>query len=208
MRSRAASGIVRVDAVDAVPWRNGGGVTRELLAWPNGGDWQLRISVAEIGASGPFSDFPGVDRYFAVLAGDGVRLATAGHAALELTPADDALHAFPGDVPTQCTLLGSATRDLNFMVRRAQLRLRARPLDDSPQLSTRALVAGLFATAPTTVSANGHAADGNAPDGGAAVELAAMSLAWWSNPDRAPRSLTASPCALRGWWFEIEPVGR
>jgi environmental stress-induced protein Ves len=42
-----------------MPWKNGGGVTRELLAWPGGGDWQVRISVAEIEADGPFSSFPG-----------------------------------------------------------------------------------------------------------------------------------------------------
>ena len=50
--------LVRVDAVAAVPWRNGGGVTRELLAWPDPRDWLLRVSVAEISASGPFSQLP------------------------------------------------------------------------------------------------------------------------------------------------------
>ena len=60
------------------PWRNGGGVTRELLAWPDGGDWRVRISVAEIEADGPFSAFPGVERWFAVLEGGGVALTIAG----------------------------------------------------------------------------------------------------------------------------------
>ena len=58
------------------PWRNGGGVTRELLCLPagSGNDWTLRISVADIDADGPFSPFPGVTRWFAVLDGAGVRL--------------------------------------------------------------------------------------------------------------------------------------
>ena len=56
------------------PWRNGGGVTRELLAWPDGGDWRVRVSVADIDADGPFSAFPGVERWFAVLEGAGVAL--------------------------------------------------------------------------------------------------------------------------------------
>ena len=34
----------------AVPWRNGGGVTRELLAWPDSKDWALRVSVADVAA--------------------------------------------------------------------------------------------------------------------------------------------------------------
>ena len=61
-----------------VPWRNGGGLTRELLAWPDGGDWAVRVSVAEIEADGPFSTFPGVERWFAVLEGGGVALTIAG----------------------------------------------------------------------------------------------------------------------------------
>ena len=63
-----------------MPWRNGGGVTRELLAWPDPHDWLLRVSVADIHASGPFSKFPGVDRWFAVLAGGAVSIETAGAA--------------------------------------------------------------------------------------------------------------------------------
>ena len=44
--------------VPAQAWRNGGGTMRELLAWPDASDWQLRVSVAEIEADGPFSAFP------------------------------------------------------------------------------------------------------------------------------------------------------
>ena len=43
-------------------WRNGGGITRELLAWPADAPWQLRVSVAEIIKDGNFSAFPGVQR--------------------------------------------------------------------------------------------------------------------------------------------------
>jgi environmental stress-induced protein Ves len=187
--------LVRVDEVAAVPWRNGGGVTRELLAWPDPGDWLLRVSVAEIGASGPFSTFPGVERWFAVLAGDGVRLETAGHTALELTPADDALHAFPGDAETRCTLLGSATRDLNFMARRGRARLRACPLRESPGLSTRSSGIGLFVAGPVTVTT----------DGTSTTEMPALSLAWWPNPEREPVTLrAASKAYARGWWFEVD----
>ena len=52
--------LIRLNEVAPVPWRNGGGVTRELLAWPSPGDWALRISVAEVERDGPFSRYPGV----------------------------------------------------------------------------------------------------------------------------------------------------
>ena len=29
-------------------WRNGGGVTRELLAWPAADAWRVRVSVADV----------------------------------------------------------------------------------------------------------------------------------------------------------------
>ena len=99
-----------------VPWRNGGGRTRELLAWPSADDWLVRVSVADIEADGPFSPFPGVDRCFAVLEGAGVELALPdGPVRLQRGQAGV---AFAGEAAPGCTLLGGPTRDLNLMVRR------------------------------------------------------------------------------------------
>ena len=39
---------VRLADCAFVPWRNGVGRTRELLAWPTAADWLVRVSVAEI----------------------------------------------------------------------------------------------------------------------------------------------------------------
>ena len=109
--------------VPATPWRNGGGLTRELAAWPAQGAWRWRMSVAEVTASGPFSRFAGITRWFAVLKGDGVVLtvrtpgdsddASAGEH--RLTAADPAL-CFDGGATTHCTLLGGPTQDFNLMV--------------------------------------------------------------------------------------------
>jgi hypothetical protein len=99
------------------PWRNGGGITRELLAWPPGKDWRLRISVAEIRADGPFSVFAGVRRWFAVLEGAGVALTVDGathHQTRHAPPL-----AFDGGARTDCRLLAGPTRDLNLMLRGA-----------------------------------------------------------------------------------------
>jgi environmental stress-induced protein Ves len=102
---------------DVVPalWRNGGGSTRELFTWPPGPDWRLRISVADIDADGPFSPFPGVRRWFAVLEGAGVVLGLGG-GARRCTPADAPV-AFDGADAPACRLIDAPTRDLNLMAR-------------------------------------------------------------------------------------------
>ncbi len=107
--------LIRCDDVLAQPWRNGGGLTRELLAWPPAPDWRLRLSVADIQADGPFSRFEGVQRWFVVLDGVGVSLHIAGQPH-HLTPASAPL-CFSGDAPTECRLIDGPTRDLNLMLR-------------------------------------------------------------------------------------------
>lgn len=123
-----------------VPWRNGGGRTRELLAWPHAEAWLVRVSVAEIEADGPFSPFPGIDRCFAVLEGAGVELVLPTGPA-RLAPGDDAL-VFPGEAAPDCRLVDGPTRDLNLMARRDAGRLSMRR---ALPPSTAARWRGLFA---------------------------------------------------------------
>ena len=108
---------LQTESAHAIPWRNGGGITRELLTWPplSGDDWSVRISVATIDKDGPFSAFPGIQRWFAVLDGAGVQL-EFGPASQTLVPGDAPL-AFQGKDAPGCTLLSGSTRDLNLMSR-------------------------------------------------------------------------------------------
>lgn len=106
--------VVHLSDVVPTPWRNGGGTTRELVAWPDSVAWQWRVSVAEVVQSGAFSSYPGVQRWFAVLAGDGVCLTVNGHLAM-LTKSDQPF-AFDGAALTSCELLGGATQDFNLML--------------------------------------------------------------------------------------------
>lgn len=107
--------LIDAASVPAQPWKNGGGVTRELYAWPSGADWRLRISLADIERDGPFSAFPGVQRHFAVLSGAGVAL-RFGNTWREQRAGDPPL-AFDGADAPDCRLLDGATRDLNLMLR-------------------------------------------------------------------------------------------
>ena len=42
--------LVQLADVAPQPWKNGGGTTRELLAWPDAASWRVRLSVAEVAA--------------------------------------------------------------------------------------------------------------------------------------------------------------
>jgi uncharacterized protein len=108
--------VVRLADCSFVPWRNGGGRTRELLAWPNASDWQVRVSVAEIEADGPFSPYPGIDRWFTVLGGAGAVL-TLAQGEVTLRPGNAAV-AFAGEAALMCRLIDGPTQDLNLMLRR------------------------------------------------------------------------------------------
>jgi environmental stress-induced protein Ves len=106
---------VSLGSIAATQWRNGGGTTRELLAWPNADEWNVRVSVAEVAASGPFSSYPHVARWFAVLAGGGVTLRIEGreHALTR----ESQPFSFDGASATDCTLSGGPTDDFNLMLR-------------------------------------------------------------------------------------------
>ena len=108
-----------------MPWKNGGGLTREVVVSPPGSDltaFDWRISIAEIRAPGPFSLFKGVDRRMAVLAGR-LSVAIDGRPAITLTPESDAC-AFAGDLPVVAAPLGAPVTDLNVMTRRSRCAAR------------------------------------------------------------------------------------
>lgn len=104
-----------------MPWKNGGGSTREIVCQPPGADMEgfgWRVSIATIAQPGPFSVFLGVDRVITLLDGDGVRLQGQGVDHVLATPL--APFAFSGDVALDCTLLGGTSTDFNVMTRRSQ----------------------------------------------------------------------------------------
>lgn len=113
VRSLTAAGRV------AVPWKNGGGVTREIVAGPEGAGtdgFRWRVSLADVGADGPFSSFAGVDRTLTMVEGEGMDLTVDGeHRRVDrlFVP-----WSFPGDLPTDCRLLGGPVVNLNVMWRR------------------------------------------------------------------------------------------
>jgi environmental stress-induced protein Ves len=181
--------IIHLDDVAPQPWRNGGGQTRELLAWPEGGDWSLRISLADIENDGPFSAFPGITRWFTVIQGRGVVL-HFGSETVTLGPGSDPVR-FDGAAAPGCTLIGGPTRDLNLMLRGGEgLMLPARPGEPwTGGFAQR----GLF----TAVAGMLHS------EHGTPVPLSANALLWQSEgTEGALRFEPAEPTSgAAGWWL-------
>lgn len=188
--------VVRLADVRPEPWRNGGGRTQALLAWPPGEDWQLRVSVAAIEQDGPFSAFPGIERWFTVLNGAGVTLSLpSGEHTLQ---PDSPPLCFDGAHAPGCRLLAGPTQDLNFMVRQATGRGEMRRATPGSQASAQADWRGLYAAQALTLELDG-----------AQMTVTAGSLLWLAEPEAVgwqvhavghAESNMASP-SPRAWWL-------
>ena len=125
-----------------VPWRNGGGLTREIASSPPGAgpaDFVWRVSIADVDQPGPFSTFPGVDRVITLLEGESMVLDLPG-AQQVLLPHEP--FAFAGELPVMCHLPGGSTRDLNLMTRRGQAWAEVQVLQAEPPVRLPAADAG------------------------------------------------------------------
>jgi len=100
----------------AMPWKNGLGVTHEVALGGDPAAFDWRVSIATVGASGPFSAFPGIDRTIAVLQGQGMLLDVDG-AKHELLASGEPF-SFAGEAKVHADCIGGETTDLNIMTRR------------------------------------------------------------------------------------------
>lgn len=178
----------------ALPWRNGGGITHDLLAWPPGETpWQLRVSVATIARDGPFSRFDGVQRWFTVLTGAGVRLQLPS-GDVSLVPGDPPLGFDGADAPG-CTLLAGPTHDLNLMALHGAGRAGMVNAVASQPLNGPHRWRGLYTAAPAQLQTD---------DG--LHRLAAHTLAWTDVTDACGAGCIGDPSEL-GRWTLTEATG-
>ena len=84
------------------------------------GDFLWRLSSARIEKASPFSTFPEHDRVLIILEGSGVRIVhqfSPGEVEItDVLPLEP--YEFPGDVPTDCVLLGEPVVDLSLFIRK------------------------------------------------------------------------------------------
>ena len=102
-------------------WKNGGGVTTEILREPAEGEAFLyRVSIADVASDGPFSIFAGYDRHIMLLGGNGMHLDCGEHGSIVLTKNEPRF--FSGDWAVTGTLVDGPVRDFNLMVDRARMK--------------------------------------------------------------------------------------
>ena len=186
--------LVALATVTPQPWRNGGGVTQELLAWPTAADWRCRISVARIDRSGPFSAFPGIERWFTVLSGEGVVL-RFGKRRTMLTAGSEPLR-FEGAAAPGCDLLDGPTQDLNLMLRSDAGRGALRVAQAGDHWDSDAALRAVFAWDATTLHV------GQQPP----LPLPAGTLAWSEQAVQASWHLAPAKQPVRAWWLHFKPL--
>jgi len=141
------------------PWKNGGGLTEEIAAHPDGAaldgfDW--RVSIAAVDRDGPFSRFPGVDRTITMIEGAGIRLSGPDRDVVLDTLFEP--YVFDGGDAVDCTLVRGAVSDFNAMFRRGRAWGRVTVVRRSAIVD-----AADFRLAFAAVGAHECAIDGSAP---------------------------------------------
>ena len=111
--------IIRFADLKPEPWRNDGGVTRQIAGHPHAtpaqdGALDWRVSIAEVTKAGDFSVFPGMERVLTVVEGELLLLTVDG--------AEQPLEKyrpfrFPGGAATTCALPTGDIRNLNVITR-------------------------------------------------------------------------------------------
>ncbi|MBY0302725.1 HutD family protein [Sphingomonas ginsenosidimutans] len=152
----SASVLLPAVARVAVPWKDGGGITRTIAAGPEGAgldDFDWRLSMAEVRAAGAFSRFEGIDRHLAVLEGE-LALDIGGQP--HGVGRGDAPVTFAGDMPVTGAPVGGDVIDLNLMVRRGRAIGRLAPV--TPAFTADPAAHGLILvfTAPGAVDFGGE----------------------------------------------------
>ncbi|MCW3766090.1 MULTISPECIES: HutD family protein [Paenarthrobacter] len=111
--------IIRFADTHPEPWRNGGGITRELASHPKAasaqdGSWDWRVSIADVSKAGDFSAFPGMERVITLIDGELLLLTVDGaeHPLEKYRP-----FRFSGDAASSATLPTGDIRDLNVIAR-------------------------------------------------------------------------------------------
>ena len=111
--------IIRFADLRPQPWRNGGGVTRELASHPRAasaqdGVWDWRVSIADVTKAGDFSAFPGMERVLTVIDGELLLLTVDGgeHPLEKYRP-----FRFSGEAASSSALPTGDIRDLNVITR-------------------------------------------------------------------------------------------
>ncbi|MFF3540729.1 HutD family protein [Streptomyces platensis] len=180
--------ILRAAGRPAMPWSNGGGVTREVAVHPPGAGWDTfawRVSLADVTRDGPYSPLPGVRRILTVADGAGLELTVDGTTRL-LTDRCRPF-AFPGGAETGSRLLDGPVVNLNVMLREGRAdatveRVRGRRVVEMVRRPVGGAAEGPEAVLIVAVEGDTRLRTAGEPE----VRLARFDAALLAGPDAAP----------------------
>lgn len=99
------------DELSQTPWKNGGGITREIASSEEGEPY-WRLSIADVTQEGDFSTFPGLHRILTVIEGKGMRLQSPT-ADIHARPREPV--SFAGDTPVRGQLVQGPVQNFNLI---------------------------------------------------------------------------------------------
>ena len=139
--------VLRAADYPRMPWKNGGGSTEEITRDAGEGleGFGWRLSIADIGESGGFSQFEGYQRIISVLQGAGMNLQVDGAHTRALLPFD--AFAFRGESAVSCTLLDGPIRDFNLIYSPQRYQARFQWIDGVQRFFTTAQTVLVFSVA-------------------------------------------------------------
>ncbi len=122
--------LIRQSEMVEGPWRNGMGVSWEIASRrePNAKEFSWRFAKARIDRDVPFSIYPGMERVFMQISGNGLDLEFEGGHRIEVRQSN-VPYAFPCDIPLNCKLLDGPCFDLNFFTAREAYEAQASVLN-------------------------------------------------------------------------------
>ena len=101
-----------------MPWANGRGTSFEIASdRDDAGNWSWRLAMAPVNEDGPFSRIECVNRFLAVVQGNGMLL-TVDRKKLQCLPMQ--VVRFRGDAITEAALTDGPIMDINLMIRRKE----------------------------------------------------------------------------------------
>lgn len=118
--------VLRADDYRTKPWKNGRGITRDILLWPAAEDFDIRVSLADIPPASTFSAFPGITRHITRLSGRAMTL-TFADGRIERLGLMTPLTFDSGEAPF-CEAAGPEPRVLNVMTRATSWQSSVKPL--------------------------------------------------------------------------------
>ena len=115
------------DQFKTVPWKNGKGITQQIISSGDKDDYDWRFSRADVSVDGPFSIFDGKSRILTVIEGAGISL-ISNNFNIQAAPFKPV--SFSGDVEIQGKLRDGPIIDLNLIYSTKRINASARVVQD------------------------------------------------------------------------------